>query len=62
MLMMCAGPMFQLKESDHSISLGIKIYPDHSSECYKGRYDVGRKWTETWKCWVNISQIKRDCK
>lgn len=57
MLMMCAGPMFQLEES-HSISLGIKTCTDHTSERYKGRYEVGRKWTETWKCWVNISQNK----
>ena len=61
MLMMCAGPMFQLKES-HSVSLVIKTYTDHGSESYKGRYEVSRKLTETWKCWVNISQIKHDCK
>ena len=43
MLMMCAGPMFQLKES-HSISLGIKTYTDHSLESYKGRYEVVESW------------------
>ena len=49
MLMMCAGPMFQLKER-HSISVGIKTCTDHSSELLKGTYEVGRKWVETWKC------------